>query len=262
MLADAAALGDSGIAWRDATRRVAAGPPAAVAERFFHAADFRGFVERHRHALDDPETAFYVSQALEECALARPAAMDVNVSVTESRWARLAAADALIAPCRGFDGRVIDPREIVALLARAADRGEPRAAARMLLFRDIAAPKSDVAETLRALLATRDPEVVRDVGAFLSRGESAGWYGEREFPAAAAAIAWELAACDLGYACGPGSRLVLLQCAFDGRCDGGRYEDALSRYEPADLMADAQRLRGGILRALREYDWTWLGLPA
>jgi hypothetical protein len=32
------------------------------------------------------------------------------------------------------------------------------------------------------------------------------------------------------------------------------------RYEPADLMAEAQRLRAGILRALREYDWNWLGL--
>jgi hypothetical protein len=231
-----------------------------VAERFHRAADFRGFVERHRHAVEDPETAYYVSQALEECAVTRPVPEDAQRVPSPERWAQLAATDALVAPCRGFEDRVIDSNEIFALLARAADRGEPRAAARMLLFRDIAAPKSDVVAKLRALLATRDPGVVRDVGAFLSRGESAWWYGDREFPVAAAAIAWELAACDLGYACGPASRIVLLQCAFDSRCGGGRYEDALARHEPADLMADAQRLRAGILRALREYDWNWLGL--
>jgi hypothetical protein len=259
LLLAALPLGD-GISWHPSAPSVPAARPIAVGERFLHAADFRGFVERHRHALDDPETAYFVSQALEECALTRVATEEADPTQAAERWAQLAAADALVAPCRGFDGRVIDPREIVTLLAGAADRGEARAAARMLLFRDIAAPKSDVAAKLRALLATRDPGVVRDVGAFLSRGESAWWYGEREFPVAAAAIAWELAACDLGYACGPASRIVLLQCAFDSRCEGGHYEDTLARYEPADLMADAQRLRAGILRALREYDWNWLGL--
>jgi hypothetical protein len=258
LLLAALPLGE-GIVLRPPAQAVAAPGPVAVGDRFLHAADFRGFVERHRHALDDPETAYYVSQALEECALARPAGKEEPADSAE-HWAQLAATDALVAPCRGFDGRAIDSGEIVTLLAGAADRGEPRAAARMLLFRDIAAPKSDVVAKLRVLLATRDPGVVRDVGAFLSRGESAGWYGDREFPVAAAAIAWELAACDLGYACGPASRIVLLQCAFDSRCEGGRYEDALVRYEPADLMAEALRLRAGILRALREYDWNWLGL--
>lgn len=259
MLLAALPLGD-GIAWRPSAQAIPAAGSIAVGDRFLHAADFRGFVERHRHALDDPETAYYVSQALEECALTRPAPEEAAPARSAERWAQLAAADALVAPCRGFDGSTIDPGEIVTLLARAADRGEPRADARMLLFRDIAAPKSDVLAKLRALLATRDPGVVRDVGAFLSRGESVWWFGDREFPVAAAAIAWELAACDLGYACGPASRIVLLQCAFDSRCEGGRYEDALLRYEPADRMAEAQRLRAGILRALREYDWNWLGL--
>lgn len=259
MLLAALPLGD-GIAWRPSAPSLPAARPIAVGDRFLHAADFRGFVERHRHALDDPETAYYVSQALEECALTRPASGEAPRAESAERWAQLAAADALVAPCRGFDGRAIDPGEIVTLLARAAESGEPRAAARMLLFRDIAAPKSEVLAKLPALLATRDPGVVRDVGAFLSRGESAWWYGDRKFPVAAAAIAWELAACDLGYACGPASRIVLLQCAFDNRCEGGRYEDALARYEPADLMAQAQRLRAGILRALQEYDWSWLGL--
>ena len=196
-----------------------------------------------------------MSQALEECSALRPLARE-----GEGHWAELAAAAELAVPCRGFDGRVIEPREIVELLTAAAARGEPHAIARMLLFRDIAAPKAEVMDEIPMLLATRDPAVVRDVGAYLSKGESTWRFGAEEVPAPTAAIAWELAACDLGYACGPASRLVLAQCAFDRRCDVGHYEEALMRYEPPDLMAQAQRVRQGILRALREQDWGWLGL--
>jgi hypothetical protein len=227
----------------------------AIGHRYDDAGDLRGFVERHRGAIDDPETAYYVSQALEECAALRSPPDD-----RETRWIELAAAAALSQPCRGFDGSVIAPGEIVELLSAAAHRGEPHAIARMLLFRDIAAPKDDVMGDIPRLLETRDPAVVRDVGAFLSKGEAVWRYGAEEVPAPAAAIAWELAACDLGYACGPASRLVLSLCAFDGRCEPIRYEEALMRYERPDLMADAQRLRIGILRALRESDWEWFGI--
>src|SRR4029453_3757881 len=120
--------------------------------------------------------------------------------------------------CRGFDGNVIAPHLIVSLLQRAAESGEPHAMDRMLPFPDVASPKDDVIPVLPSLLATGDPAVVRDVGAFLSLGESAWRYGTEDVPAGAPAIAWELAACDLGYACGPASRLVLMQCAFRGNC--------------------------------------------
>jgi len=229
--------------------------PRSIAESFQHAADLRSFVELHRDGLSNPETAYYVSQALEECAALRVLNEDGG-----ARSVEMAASVALTTPCRGFDGRVIEPGEIVALLNLAALGNEPHAIARMLLFRDIAASKADVIDELPALLATRDPTVVRDVGAFLSKGEAVWRFGSEEVPADAAAIAWELAACDLGYACGPASRIVLAQCAFEGRCDGGRYEDLLMRHEHPGVMADAQRLRGGILRALREHDWRWLGL--
>lgn len=232
--------------------------PAGVGQRFDQAGDLRGFVESHLDAIGDPETAYFVSQALEECSVARPFVADEERQA--DRWSERAASAALAQACRGFEGRLIEPGAIVDLLNQAAERGEPRAIARMLLFRDIAAPKAEMLPILPALLATRDPEVVRDVGAFLSRGELKWRYGSEEEPADAAAIAWELAACDLGYACGPGSRLVLAQCAFDGRCAAGRYEDTLAVHEPVELLDNARRLRAGILRALREHDWGWLGL--
>jgi len=215
----------------------------------------RVFVELNLEGVANPEIAYYVSQALEECAALRAVDGDRG-----GHWVRNAASAALADPCRGFDGRVIAPREIIDLLTAASLGGEPHAIARMLLFRDIAASKADVIDEIPGLLATRDPAVVRDIGAFLLKGESAWRFGSEEVPAPTAAIAWELAACDLGYACGPASRIVLAQCAFEGRCDVGSYEDSLMRYERPDLMANAQRLRSGIVRALREHDWSWLGL--
>jgi hypothetical protein len=166
----------------------------------------------------------------------------------------------LAAPCRGFDGLTIDSRDILALLQEAARHGEPHARARMLSFRDIAAPKLDVMAEIPGLLATGDPQVIRDVGAFLTRGEESLGYGGEEVDAPSAAIAWELAACDMGFPCGPMSRLVLASCAFRGHCDEYRYDAAVARDEDPSRMALAQRLRVELVRALRRQDWGWLGL--
>jgi hypothetical protein len=232
--------------------------------------DLRAFVEHAMSRLDDPQTMYYVSQALEECHAwgAMPDDDDTYpmVAVVSHmdllQWKRTWASSALAAPCRGFDGRTIDSREIFALVQQAARQGEPHAVARMLAFRDIAAPKSDVMAAIPELLATGDPQVIRDVGAFLTRGEVSLRYGGESIDAASAAIAWELAACDLGYPCGPMSRLVLTVCAFRGYCDEYRYDQALARDEDPERMSLAQRLRVGLVHALRRQDWRWLGLPS
>jgi hypothetical protein len=228
----------------------------SLRQQYVDAADLRAFVDRHRHRVQDPETAFYVAQALEECAEALGATRDEAFPPEERR-----AAAALAASCRGFTGEAIEPAVIVELLRYAASWGEPHAKARMLLFRDIAASKEDVLAQLPWMLASREPSIVRDVGAFLSRGEAQWRYGREQVPTAVAGLAWELVACDLDLSCSAWSRYALGQCAFLGRCATGRYEDALATFEPPELMAQAQRLRAGILRALREHDWDWLGLP-
>ncbi|HET6265684.1 MAG TPA: hypothetical protein VFD95_12540 [Usitatibacter sp.] len=229
--------------------------------------DLRAYVERAMAHLDDPRTMYYVSQALEEChAWGRLDEDDTDASVTVvshvdlKQWKRSWASAELAAPCRGFDGLTIDSRDILALLQEAARHGEPHARARMLSFRDIAAPKLDVMAEIPGLLATGDPQVIRDVGAFLTRGEESLGYGGEEVDAPSAAIAWELAACDMGFPCGPMSRLVLASCAFRGHCDEYRYDAAVARDEDPSRMALAQRLRVELVRALRRQDWGWLGL--
>ena len=230
--------------------------------------NLRVYVERARSYLDDPRTKYYVSQALEECYAwgSEPddddiyAGVDVISRVDLQEAKRSWAAQALAAPCRGLERYSIDPREILALLEGASQHGEPHARAHMLIFRDVAASKSDVIPDLPDLLATGDPQVVRDVGAFLTRGEVSMRYGEEEVDAPLAAIAWELAACDMGYPCGPMSRIVLTACAYRGYCDEYFYDDAIARDEGPNRMARAQRLRGDLVHALRRQDWSWLGL--
>jgi hypothetical protein len=226
-----------------------------VRDDYLAATDLNAFVERHRHRLHNPETAFYVSQALEECAATRDIDANEELPAVERSAAREIAAQ-----CRGFAGQVIDPSAIVELLRYAARWGEPHALARLLLFRDIAAAKDDALGELPWMLTSREPSIVRDVGAFLSRGEAEWRYGEERVPTAVAAIAWELVACDLDRTCIPGSRFALAQCASLGRCAEGGYEDAVALFEPPEIMAAARRLRDGILRALRDRDWEWLGL--
>lgn len=226
--------------------------------------DFRGFVEVRRASLSESAVAYEVSQALEECyavSMALSPADPLVAVATRRSWAAMAAGESLAAPCRGFESHRIDPNEVLALLRYAADGGEARARARLLLLRDVSAPKDDVLDELPSLLARLDAGVVRDVGAFLVRGETEVTLGDAVVPARVAVIAWELAACDLGYACGADSRLTLGQCAFGETCGAASYEDALARSEPREDFEAAARWRGGIVRALRRGDWQWLGLP-
>jgi hypothetical protein len=226
-----------------------------IRDDYLGATDLRAFVDRHRHRVHDPETAFYVSQALEECTLSQDTGPRDGLPDQERRAAALIADQ-----CRGFDDTVIDSAAIMDLLRHAARWGEPRAEARLLLLRDVAASKEDALPHLPWMLTLREPSIVRDVGAFLSRGEAQWRYGGVQVPTAVAAIAWELAACDLDPACTPRSRFALSQCASLGRCSDWRYEDAVATFEPPELMDSARRLREGILRALRDRDWEWLGL--
>jgi hypothetical protein len=68
-------------------------------DEFLRSNDLRAFVDRHRNSLHHPETAFYVSQALEECAVSRAPPEDSSIPSQERRAARLLADH-----CSGFDG--------------------------------------------------------------------------------------------------------------------------------------------------------------
>jgi hypothetical protein len=226
----------------------------------------------------DAASRYFVAMALEDCyALSRhglPRLHDeflhrVNVSVSASAshqyedWLRERAFAGTTRHCLAFDGVPISPEKILGLLQSSARDGDPRAIARTLLFRDLADSKQGTFDLVTRLLSTRDPIVIRDVGLFLTRGESSMIVGDGAAPvnATSLAIAWELVACDFGMDCGSDSKLLNNLCAYQGQCRAFSYEDWLSRYtESAEELQEIKRLRALLYRGLMSRDWELLGL--
>ena len=149
------------------------------------------------------------------------------------------------------------------MIQSAARDGDPRAIARTLLFRDLAESKVGSFDVVVRLLSTGDPHVIRDVGLYLTRGESTLTLSDSNMPVRAAtlAVAWELVACDFGLDCGADSKLLNNLCAYQGQCGALSYEDWLGRHtEPSEEFAEILRARLLLRRGLMLQDWELLGL--
>ncbi len=224
----------------------------------------------------DAESRYFIAMALEDCyALSQqglPRFRDEFLhrlstgarSVDQhENWIRERAFAGITRHCIAFDSAPISPEKILGLLQSAARDGDPRAIARTLLFRDLADSKLGTFDLITRLLSTRDPLVIRDVGLFLTRGESSMIIGHGSTPvnATSLAIAWELVACDFGMDCGSDSKLLNNLCAYQGQCRAFSYEDWLGRYtESAEELQEIKRLRTLLHRGLVSRDWGLLGL--
>ena len=194
---------------------------------------------------------------------ARRLSPGASASDRYENWARERAFSRIIRDCVAFDGAPISPDNVLGLLRSAARDGDPRAIARTLLFRDLADSKVGSFALVTNLLSTADPHVIRDVGLFLTRGESSLTMGDGGVPVGATslAIAWELVACDFGLDCGSDSKLLNHLCAYDGQCGAYSYEDWLGRYTDSSAdLAEIRRLRMLLQRGLVMQDWQLLGL--
>jgi hypothetical protein len=224
----------------------------------------------------DAVSRYYVAIALEDCYalsqhglprfrddfLHRLSVGTSGVDQHENGMRERAFADTT-RPCIAFDNAPIAPEKILGLLQSSARDGDPRAIARTLLFRDLADSKQGTFDLVTRLLSTRDPLVIRDVGLFLTRGESSMIVGDGSAPvnATSLAIAWELVACDFGMDCGSDSKLLNSLCAYQGQCRAFSYEDWLSRYtESTEELQEIRRLRALLHRGLVSRDWALLGL--
>ena len=226
----------------------------------------------------DAASRYYAAIALEECyALSRDGVARFrddflrrlnsgNGTAAENEsWVRVHAFNRSNRDCIAFDNAPISPKVVLGLLESAARDGDPRAIARTLLFRDLGESKAGSFDVVSRLLATGDPYVIRDVGLYLTRGESALILGDSTSPVRATtlAVAWELVACDFGLDCGPDSKLLNNLCAYQGQCGAFSYEDWLDRYsESREEIAEILRLRMLLRRGLMFHDWQRLGLPA
>ena len=218
----------------------------------------------------DAESRYFVAMALEDCyALSHDGFerfRDDFVRRLDPRannWAREAAFHQSIHQCVAFEREPISPERVLSLLRSAARDGDPRALARTLLFRDLADSKAGSFDLVTRLLSSGDPHAIRDVGLFLTRGESTVALDDGGLPVRATtlAVAWELVACDFGMECGGDSKILTSLCAYQGQCGATSYEDWLSRYtESGEELAEIRRLRMLLRRGLIAQDWQLLGL--
>ena len=192
---------------------------------------------------------------------------------------RVAAYDAVdnTQRCVRFQGTKVSQKEIEDLYLSAAQQGDARAQARILVAElntsksrsagsDAAQSRTnDQMSQMIALLESRDPEAMMIVGGFLSQNSVAsslriGPNGEIPEPSAFLG-AFSLAACDMAQDCINLSREPQMACAYGGYCDAQTYEELYTNFmaSPWTYM-QAVRYRNLIITAVNTHNWSLIGL--
>ena len=287
-----------------AARRVALPPPlprtepmraSATAADFRASRDLKTFADSlssRRDSLTGDER-YHLAKALEECQFTTTVNEDLAAYSAKQRRQflagltaddmnnprRIAAYDAVdnTQRCLRFQGTKISQKEIEDLYLSAAQQGDARAQARLLVAElssksRAAAPETpatarigDQMSQLIALLESRDPEAMMIVGGFLSQNSVAtslriGPNGEIPEPSAFLG-AFSLVACDMVSDCVTLSREPQMACAYGGYCDAASYEELYHNFmaTPFTYM-QAVRYRNLIHTAINTHNWSLIGL--
>jgi hypothetical protein len=274
--------------------------PAAV--DFRAARDLKAFVDginSHRASLTADER-YYLARALEECQFTTTINEDLAAYSAKQRrqfmqgltqgdpnnTKRIAAYDASdnTQRCVRFQGTKISQKDIEDLFVAAAQQGDVRAQARLLVA-DLNAKlqanhgaDQTSATTTRApviadgtsqiigLLQTRDPEAMMIVGNFLAQSAIStqlhiGPNGEVPEPSAFLG-AFSLVACDMTSDCVTLNREPQLACAFSGYCNATTFEELYQDFLASPYSyAAAARYRNIIHTAINTENWSLIGLP-
>ena len=194
---------------------------------------------------------------------------------------RIAAYDEFTANrCAGFDGVTITQSDLDRMLNDAAAGGDPRARAmaieqeqsiaRRTQGRDNATISDAQIESLKQVLASKDPEAIRVAGRVLSNSwaDYALRLGPDQQPVEPRAFmnAWLVLACEYGQPCGSDTPRLQQACALQGHCDAQNFPDYLYYYNssPHDSQLLVQ-YRATLRQAIETGDWSPLvvmrGLP-
>lgn len=148
------------------------------------------------------------------------------------------AARERVAQCDVVDGGAIVPLELIrGWYAQAAENGDlaARLTDNALNKKSVGAAES--ASLIEEVLGSNDPAAVFAMGSTLFRNFPAGFSG----PAGElvtgdqASEAWQVAACRMGYDCGPSSVLMGSMCLAMMGCASDDYEGAVKRILKSDL---------------------------
>jgi hypothetical protein len=283
-------------------RRVTLPPPvprtepmraSATAVDFRNSRDLRTFADSlasHRASLTGDES-YHLAKALEECQFATTVNEDLAAYSAKQRRQflagltpgdvnnprRIAAYDSVdnTQRCVRFQGTRISQKEIEDLFVSAAQEGDPRAQARLLVAELNSKSRSSAdnsanarigsqMDQLIALLESNDPESLMIVGGFLAQNAVAstlriGPTGEVPEPAAFLG-SFQLVACEMTD-CPALSREPQMACAYGGYCDATTYEELYSNFvaTPFTYM-QAVRYRNLVVTAINTRNWSLIGL--
>ena len=269
-----------------------------VALEFRSTRDLRAFADslQARRATLTADERYFLAKALEECQFATTVNEDLAAYSAKQRAAflatltpndpinrkRISAYDAMdnTQRCLRFQGTKISSREIDELMNDAAQQGDPRAQARLLIA-DLANKSSGKTDSgngtpargvdegdmsqLIHLLETRDPETTMQVGNFLASSQMAsqlriGPNGETPEPSALLG-AFSLVACQQGPDCIAMTKDPQAACAYGAYCDATSYEQLFQNFLASPwVYSNATRYSSIIMTAINSQNWALIGL--
>ncbi|MGZ5049188.1 MAG: hypothetical protein ACXWF0_18455 [Usitatibacter sp.] len=271
--------------------------PSAI--EFRAARDLKAFVDTlnaHRSSLTGDER-YYLARALEECQFTTTINEDLASYSAKQRkqflqgltpgdpnnTKRIAAYDASdnTQRCVRFQGTKISQKDIEDLFLAAAQQGNARAQARLLVAElnakqqaNRAAEQSvntkapvagDDMSRIVGLLQSRDPEAMMIVGNYLAQSAIAtqlkiGPNGEVPEPSAFLG-AFSLVACDMTSDCVTLNREPQLACAYSGYCNAQTFEELYQDFLASPwAYSQAARYRNIIHTAINTQNWSLIGL--
>jgi len=273
--------------------------PAAL--EFRQARDLKTYADglSTRRASLSGDERYHLAKALEECQFTATVSEDLaGYSAKQRRQfmagltagdpanaKRIAAYDAVdnTQRCMRFQGVKLSPKEIEDLYLAAAQQGDARAQARMLVAElngkinsssrtpDANNPNpnprvgNDDFSRIIGLLETHDPEAMLIVGQFLAQSAMAsqlhiGPNGEVPEPASFLG-AFSLVACDMVSDCLQLNREPLFACAYGGYCSSQTFEQLYQDFIASPwAYTQASRYRNIIHTAINTRNWALIGL--
>ena len=270
-----------------------------TALEFRGARDLKAFADSlsSRRASLSADERYFLARALEECLFTTTVNEDLAAYSAKQRRQfisgltpgdplnakRIAAYDSVdnTQRCLRFQGTHIAQKDIDDLYAAAAQQGDPRAQARILVAdlnnklnnsrnnptaeTPVKVANDDFSRIIN-LLESHDPEAMLTVGQFLAQSAMAsqlhiGPNGEVPEPAAFLG-AFSLVACDLETDCTQLSREPQLACAYGGYCNGNtNFEELYQNFIASPwVYTQAARYRNIIHTAINTQNWALIGL--